>query len=169
MPRCALLLALAASVPAAQGLPFFVQAGGDYLGPELRKALETDWGYRLGLGTLLLERGLVGLPTIDLDGRYAPDGEGTFAAFEVTYAERRQIRQRWWLGLGLGSNFVRLKLAEIPGVRAAAEQRRWDIGGKLMAGYLLSERLFFEITWHYTRRALDLETMSFSGGLGYWF
>lgn len=167
-----LLLLVAASARAwgAQGgMPVMAQAGGDYLGPELRRALETDWGYRLGIATLLAERGLLGMPSLDLDLRYAPDGEGDFIAGEVAYAERRLVQPRWWLGAGLGSHYLRLKLDERPGERAAAEERRWGVGGKLMLGYLVTERAFAEVTGHYTERALGIDTWSVSGCLGYWF
>lgn len=148
--------------------PLLLQVGGDYLGADLRQALETDWGYHAGLATLLAESGLIGVASVDLDFRYAPDGEGSLFSFSACYAERALVGQQFWIGAGFGSNFVRLKLDQTP-ERAGASDRRWSLGGKAMVGYLLTDRLFIEATYHYTRDALDLDTSSGSISLGYWF
>jgi hypothetical protein len=163
-----LVCSVAYAAQPAGTTPLLLQAGGDYLGADLRKALSTDWGYHAGLATLVAENGMVGVPSVDVDFRYAPDGEGSLFSFEATYAERALVAQQLWIGAGFGSNFVRLKLDETP-ERAADSERRWSIGGKAMVGYLLSDRLFVEATYHYSREALDLDTMSVSIDLGYWF
>lgn len=171
--RHSLLLPLlcAAAVGAAEpsgSTPLLVQIGGDYLSGDLRRELATDWGYRGGLAVLLAESAVVGVPTLDLDVRYAPDGEGSLFSFEASYAERALLGDRMWAGLGLGSNFVRLKLDQTP-ERAARADRRWSLGGKAMVGYLITDRLFVEATWHYTREVLDLDSNTVSLGLGFWF
>jgi hypothetical protein len=148
--------------------PLMLQVGADYLNSNLRTALATDWGYHAGLTTLVAESGVVGVPSVDIDLRYAPDGEGSLLAVEATYAERALIGGRWWAGIGLGSNFVRLTLDRTE-ERAEASERRWTLGAKGMLGYLITDRLFVEVTYHYTREALDLNTGSVSGSLGYWF
>ncbi|MBN8526806.1 MAG: hypothetical protein J0M02_15850 [Planctomycetes bacterium] len=148
--------------------PLLVQVGGTYMNPDLREELETDWGYSAGIATLLAESGLMGVPSLDIDCRYAPDGEGSLTTFEATYAERALIGDRHWIGVGIGSNFVRLKLDETPD-RKADSERRWDVGGKAMIGYLVSDRLFIEGTYHYTREALDMDTSSATLAIGYWF
>ncbi len=163
-----LLCSTALAAQPAGTTPLLLQVGGDYLGADLRKALETDWGYHAGLATLVAESGMVGVPSVDLDFRYAPDGEGSLFTFSACYTERAMIAPQFWIGAGFGSNFVRLKLDETP-ERAGASDRRWSLGGKAMAGYLLSDRLFVEATYHYTRDALDLDTSSASISLGYWF
>ncbi len=165
----ALCLATAAMAMEPAGTtPLLLQVGGDYLSTDLRKALATDWGYHAGLATLLADQGMLGVPSLDLDLRYAPDGEGSLFAFESYYAERALVGGQWWIGAGLGSNFVRLRLDETP-ERPADSERRWSIGGKAMLGYLLTDRVFFEATYHYSGRALDLDTSSVSFSLGYWF
>jgi hypothetical protein len=63
---------------------------------------------------------------------------------------------------------VRLKLDQTA-ERGADSERRWSLGGKAMLGYLLTDRMFVEVTYHYTREALDLDTASASVALGYWF
>lgn len=171
MLRTAALAALACGAAAAdmQGAtPLLATAGGTYLGTDLRKALETDWGVAGGLSAMLGESGVLGLPSLDVNVRYAPDGDGSFLSFESGYAERMLIAQQTWLGFGFGGNFVRLKLDETP-LRAAASERRWQVGGKAMLGFLLTDRFFVEGTYHYTREALGLNTSSATIALGYWF
>lgn len=167
----ALACCLSPVVCAAQGMgttPLLLQVGGDYLSDDLRKALETDWGYHGGLATLVTESGVIGVPSLDIDVRYAPDGEGSLTTFEAYYAERTLGSGQYWLGFGLGSNFVRLKLDETD-KRASASERRWELGFKGMLGYRLTDRVFFEATYHYTGDALDLDSSSVSASLGYWF
>jgi hypothetical protein len=163
-----LLCSVAYAAQPAGTTPLLLQVGGDYLGADLRQALETDWGYHAGLATLVAESGMVGVPSVDLDFRYAPDGEGSLFTFAATYAERALIGGRYWVGAGFGSNFVRLKLDQTA-ERGADSERRWTLGGKAMLGYLLTDRMFVEVTYHYTREALDLDTASASVALGYWF
>lgn len=148
--------------------PLLVQVGGTYLNADLRKELNTDWGYALGIATLIAESGIAGVPSLDIDVRYAPDGEGSLTTFEATYAERALVGDRYWLGLGFGSNFVRLKFNKTE-TRPESSERRWDLGGKAMFGYLLTDRVFMEATFHYTREALNMNTASTTLGLGYWF
>jgi len=169
----ALVLAscLSPVISAAQAMgstPLLLQVGGDYLSDDLRKALETNWGYHAGLATLLAENGLMGVPSLDLDVRYAPDGDGSLMSFEACYAERSLISGQYWFGLGIGSNFVRLKLDQTP-ERAESADRRWEIGGKAMIGYLMTDRVFFEATYHYVGDSLGLDASSVSASLGYWF
>lgn len=163
-----LVCSAALAMEPAGSTPLLVQIGGDYLGDDLREALKTDWGYHAGIATLLAETGLLGVPSLDIDVRYAPDGEGSLTSFEACYAERALVGGQYWVGLGFGSNFVRLKL-DGNAEREGASERRWGIGGKAMLGYLISDRLFLEATYHYTRDALDLDTASASLSLGYWF
>lgn len=162
------LCSAALAMEAAGSTPVLLQAGGDYLSGDLREALATDWGYHLGIATFLAEQGLVGISSLEIDVRYAPDGEGSLLAIETGYAERALVGGRVWLGLGFGSNFVRLKLDETR-ERAADSDRRWSIGVKAMMGYLITDQIFLEATYHYTRKALDLDTSSASISLGYWF
>jgi hypothetical protein len=162
------LCAVALAAEPTGTTPLMLQVGGDYLNSNLRTALNTDWGYHAGLTTLIAESGMFGVPSVDIDVRYAPDGEGSLLAVEANYAERALIGGRYWFGAGLGSNFVRLVLNRTP-ERAEDSERRWAIGGKAMLGYLVTDRLFIEVTYHYTREALDLNTGSVSGSLGYWF
>lgn len=162
------LCSVALALEPAGTTPLMLQVGGDYLNGDLRTALNTDWGYHAGLDTLIAESGLVGVPSVDIDLRYAPDGEGSLLVIEASYAERALIGGRWWVGAGVGSNFVRLRLDATP-KRAADSDRRWSLGGKGMLGYLITDRLFFEATFHYSRQALELNTGSVSASLGYWF
>lgn len=171
MLRTLALATLAGAAMAAQPsgtTPILLQVGGTYMNSDLREGLGTDWGYSAGLATLLAESAIIGVPTLDLDVRYAPDGDGSLTTFEATYAERALIGQRHWLGIGIGSNFVRLKLDETA-ERKATSERRWDVGGKAMLGYLITDRLFIEGTYHYTRKALDMDTSSATLAVGYWF
>lgn len=171
MRRTLALLPLLCTVMAlepAGTTPLLAQVGGTYLNPDLREGLETDWGYSVGLATLLAESGIAGVPSLDIDARYAPDGTGSLTTFEATYSERALVGDRYWLGLGVGSNFVRLKFAATPD-RAEKSERRWDLGGKAMFGYLITDRVFIEATYHYTRKAMDVDTSSTTLGLGYWF
>jgi hypothetical protein len=173
MRRSAVLLSVLgfaslAAVEPAGSSPLLVQVGGTYLSGDLRQALHTDWGYAAGVAALLAESGFMGVPSLDIDTRYAPDGEGSLLTFEATYAERSLVGERYWLGVGLGSNFVRLKLDKT-GDRAAASDSRWTVGGKAMIGYLLSDRLFIEGTYHYTRKIMDMDSSSATVAIGYWF
>lgn len=171
MLRILALVPLACTALAAQPsgtTPLLLQVGGTYLSSDLREGLSTDWGYAAGLATLIAESAIIGVPSLDLDVRYAPDGDGSLTTFEATYAERALIGDRHWFGIGIGSNFVRLKLDETPD-RKADSERRWDIGGKAMLGYLITDRLFIEGTYHYTRKALDMDTSSATLAVGYWF
>jgi opacity protein-like surface antigen len=162
------LMCTALALEPAGTTPLLAQVGGTYLNPELRTALDTDWGYSVGLATLIAESGIAGVPSLDIDARYVPDGTGSLTTFEATYAERALVGDRYWLGLGVGSNFVRLKLDQTA-KRTERSERRWDFGGKAMFGYLLTDRLFIEATYHYTRKALDMDTASTTLGIGYWF
>jgi len=163
-----LCAAQAAALEPAGTTPLLLQVGGTYLSGDLRESLKTDWGYSAGIATLLAESGIMGVPSLDIDTRYAPDGEGSLLTFEATYAERALVGERYWLGLGIGSNFVRLKLDQTA-EREGSSERRWAIGGKAMFGYLLTDRLFIEATYHYTRKVMDLDTASTTLAVGYWF
>ncbi len=162
------LCTVAFAMEPAGTTPLLLQVGGDYLSSDLRKALQTDWGYHVGLATLVAESGMVGIPSLDLDVRYAPDGEGSFFSFEANYCERALVGDRIWLGAGVGSHFIRLKL-DRTALRDESYEQHWGIGGKAMLGYLITDRLFVEATYHYTRSTLDLATTSGSLSLGYWF
>ncbi len=164
---CLITPALRAMEPAGT-TPILMQVGGTYLGPDMRESLNTDFGYSFGISTLIAESAIVGIPSADINSRYAPDGEGSLTTFEAYYAERALVTDRTWLGLGVGSNFVRMVLDGRPD-RQTASERRWGIGAKAMLGYLITDRLFVEATYHYTGKALDLDTASTSLCLGYWF
>ena len=164
---CAVSTAAAADVYGRT--PMLGQAGGTYLSSELREPLGSKWGFYAGLATLLGESGVLGMPSLDLDGRYVTATGGELIAFESTYCERALVGQRWWLGAGLGANWLSLKLKGLPGPADDREEQKWGIGGKGLMGLLLTDRLFIEGSYHYTPKLLDTATTTISVGLGYWF
>lgn len=151
------------------GSPMLGQLGGTYLSPDLRKNLQEDWGFHAGIATLLAEKGVFGMPSADIDARYAPTGDGSLTSIETTYAERSLVGERWWVGAGAGANWMHL-IVDDPSLKGGrADERGWSIGGKGMIGMLLTNRTFVEATYHYTPKMLGLNTSSISVGFGYWF
>ena len=158
---------LAWAMEPAGTTPLQLKLGGAYLSDDLRVASGENWGYYAGLSTLIAESGIFGVPSADIDVRSLNTGDAELLSIEVSYAERALVGDRYWLGFGVGSNWTKLGLSPV-GV-PAREERRWAIGGKAMIGYLLTNRLFIESTYHYSGKALDLDTSSVSLALGYWF
>jgi hypothetical protein len=169
IPLAAVISSTASAADIYGGTPMLGQVGGTYLSSELREPLVTDWGFYAGLATLLGERGAVGMPSLDLDGRYATGTGGELITFESCYSERALVGQRWWLGAGFGANWMSLKLKGLPGKADDRDEQKWGIGGKGMLGMLISNRLFVEGTYHYTPKILETATTTISVGLGYWF
>lgn len=116
----------------------------------------------------------MGMPSADLDLRYASSHSSTFTAFATSYAERRKIGDQWWLGFGIGGEYLRVKRAPRQDAGAATttdveESHKWVVSGKGMLGLLITQRFFLEGTYHYSPKVLGVETTSMSIGLGYWF
>jgi hypothetical protein len=168
-----LLAALGSGASAADvygGSPMLGQIGGTNLSSDLRQQLGADWGFHAGLATLVAESGVLGMPSLDLDARYAPCPDGDLLSFETYYAERALVGGgRWWLGAGFGANWMKLSLKGVAPLNDDREERKWGLGAKGMIGMLLTNRAFIEATYHYTPRLLDADTTSISVGLGYWF
>lgn len=167
------LVAAADAADRFGGTPMLGQVGGTYLSSELRQQLAADWGFFAGISTLLAERGIRGMPSLDIDVRYAPCPGGEMLSVQTSYSERILVGQRWWLGAGLGANWTHLQVkadttAAAP-LNSDRDERKWGVGGKAMLGMLLTNRAFVEATYHYTPKLLDTDTTSISVGLGYWF
>ena len=165
---CALQIPMLAAMEPAGTTPLLLQVGGTYLGPNLREELNTDWGYSVGLSVLIAESALIGVPSTDLNLRVANEGDGQFTSFSAYYAERVLMGGQTWFGFGVGSNYVKLKLDELPG-RPSYVDNRWGLAVKGMLGYLITDRVFVEATYHYTGKIGDIDTSSTSLCLGYWF
>jgi hypothetical protein len=168
----ALSLLMASSAMAAQAgpsTPLMGYAGTTYLHENLRISTGRDWGYAAGVAATIAEQGLLGLPSADIDVRYSPGPAGELLAVETSYAERALISERVWIGLGIGANYVKLSLEGSQQPGDERESHRWAAGGKAMLGYLLSDRLFLEGSFHRTGTLLGIDTSSTSICLGYWF
>lgn len=175
--RLALPIVLVASIQAADPYgttPVLVQLGATYLSQEMRAALGSDWGIHTGVAAKLDDSGLFGMPSADLDLRYASGNGSSFMAFGTTYAERRLIDEHWWLGMGAGADYIRVQ-QDVPANAAKGtaainvDERKWAIGGKAMLGFLITPRFFLEGTYHYSHKVAEIDTTSISIGLGYWF
>lgn len=168
------LVFLAANLLAADPYgktPMLGQIGGTSLSSDLRDTLDGRWGGYAGLAVLVAEKGLLGMPSLDVDVRFAPGKGGDLTSVESSYAERSLVGDRWWLGAGLGANWMRLSLkgkSQIP-VTTDKQESKWGVGGKGMIGMLISNRFFVEGTYHYTPKILGTDTTSVSVGIGYWF
>lgn len=166
--RLASVLLCAAALAAAEGAqtPLLVQAGATYLSGDLRQATGQRWGYHLGIASMLAEQGVLGMPTAEIDGRYAEGNALKLYAATIGYAERARAGDRIFLGAGFGTAYLRLRRTD----PAAPEgEDDWRLFAKGMLGYSLSDNLFFEATYFHTPRIGGLSTASTSLALGYWF
>lgn len=164
-------LLAAGAICAAEPTPFMAQVGGTYLSNDLREALKENWGFHAGIATCVAESGFMGLPSADIDLRYAAGSSGSLLTVETTYTERAFLSEGWYIGLGIGAHYASLELETVTatGATVTNKEHKWAPGGKALIGIQLSDRAFLEATYHRTVSLLDSDTSSISLSIGYWF
>jgi hypothetical protein len=151
------------------GTPLVIQAGVSYPAQEMREALDADWGYYAGLDVLITDqRAILGWPSTDIDVRWHKTEAGRMVSIATFYAERARLSDRTQFGFGIGAVYGDVNIPAGPTLPEGAEEKKWGLGAKAMAGYQLTGQLFLEGAFHYTGEVGGLSTNGVTLGLGFW-
>jgi hypothetical protein len=145
-----------------------IQGGVSYPGAQVRDELGRELGVYGGLGVMLAEAAMIGMPTSDIDVRWHGAPAGRLVTVSALYVERAGISDNLWLGLGAGAVFQQARFERTAATGDEVEERAWGLGGKVTLGAQFSERFFLEGGWHYTGEVAGVATNGFTLAIGWW-
>jgi hypothetical protein len=142
--------------------PFSI-AGGFCFPSSQAKGLTSDRGFHAAAGIQDPQPAIIGLPSLDFDWSRVSGQGNRIDLYSVCYSERAYPTQSFYFGLGVGSFYSRILLADPD----STTTQKWRLGSRGMLGLVLNPTMYVELSYFYTGsvNGIDVNTTSMCLGL----